>query len=342
MSSKKHLHWGTIYLFIAMLLLILDAKTSMNAITNALDVCLRTVIPSLFPFFVITTMLTGWLYGYTSPFLRPIRKLLGIPSGTEGIFIIGLLGGYPVGARCIAQAYDAGGLSKEHAARMLGFCSNAGPAFLFGMVGSLFEEAYAPWILWSIHLIAALIVGILLPRLPDKVELALQPAPVTLPSAVEQSVKTMGFVCGWIILFRVIIAFVKRWFLWLLPLEAEVLLIGVLELANGCVFLNQIAEPGLRFTLCAIILSFGGICVYAQTASLTKKIGTGMYFPGKILQSSISIILACFISGFLYPAPANRVFPLLIIILNVCFVLTFTLFLRKKQNNSSFLTPVHV
>ena len=342
MRNKRNIHWTGIFLFIAMLLLILDTKTAMNAVADAVDICLRTVIPSLFPFFIISIMLTGMLQDCSSSFMQPLGQLLGIPNGCEVIFIIGLLGGYPVGAKSIAQAYNAGALSKAQTARLLGFCCNAGPAFLFGMAGRLFDQIYIPWVLWGIHLLAALIVGIILPRLSQENGKILPPARISLPEAVEQSVKTMGCVCGWIVLFRVIIAFMQRWFLWLLPLEAEVLFVGLLELANGCLSLNQILNPGLRFILCAIMLSFGGICVYAQTISLTHKIGTGMYFPGKLLQSSISAVLACIVQCFLYPKAQQAVLMPLIIAVNGCIVLILAVFLRKKQISSSILRPIHV
>lgn len=342
MRNKRNIRWTGIFLFIAMLLLILDTKTAMHAMADAVEICLRTVIPSLFPFFIISIMLTGMLQGCAASFLQPLVRLLGIPSGCESIFIIGLLGGYPVGAKCIAQTYDAGALSKAQAERLLGFCCNAGPAFLFGMAGRLFDKAYIPWALWGIHLLAAVIVGIILPKLPHENAKKIPPVTITLPEALEQSVKTMGCVCGWIVLFRVIIAFVQRWFLWFLPLEAQVLLVGLLELANGCISLNQIVNPGLRFVLCAVMLSFGGICVYAQTISLSHKTGTGMYFPGKLLQSSISAVLACIVQCFLYPAAQQAALIPLISSVNGCIILVLALFLRKKQNSSSILRPIHV
>ena len=342
MRNKVSRRWTVIFLFIAMLLLVLDTKTAISAMVDALEICLHTVIPSLFPFFVVSIMLTGILYNSASSFLHPLGRLLGIPHGCEGIFIVGLLGGYPVGAKSIAQTYDAGALSKEQAARMLGFCCNAGPAFLFGLAGRLFDRSCIPWILWGIHLLAALIVGIILPKLPNVTSNHLKHTTVTLPIAVEQAVKTMGYVCGWIVLFRVIVAFLQRWFLWLLPTESEVIFIGSLELANGCIGLNKIVDPGLRFIFCSLLLGFGGICVYAQTLSITGKIGTGMYFPGKILQSSISVVFASFAQSFLYPGSQSNIFLPLIIAVNIFFIFVYAIILRKKQNNCSIFRVVHV
>ena len=115
---------------------------------------------------------------------------------------------------------------------------------------------------------------------------------VPLTDAASKAITAMISVCGWVILFRVIIAFGERWFLWLLPENFRVALQGILELANGCNSLLTVQSEGVRFLLCAAFLSFGGICVGLQTASVVGELGTGLYFPGKALQCVISCSIA--------------------------------------------------
>lgn len=144
-------------------LLILDSKTALAGAQSGVELCIRTVIPSLFPFFLFSILLTTSLIGRRIPILRPVCRLCRIPGGAESILIAGFLGGYPVGAQCVSQAYRAGQLSHRDARRMLGFCNNCGPAFLFGMAAALFREWWAPWSLWGIHIFSALCVGVLIP-----------------------------------------------------------------------------------------------------------------------------------------------------------------------------------
>ena len=159
----------------AMLVLILDGKTALTGASEGIGICLNTLIPSLFPFFLLSILLTGALGEQDIPLLRPVAKLCRIPNGAESLLAIGLLGGYPVGAQNVALAYRSGQLSKEQAARMITFCNNAGPAFIFGILGSIFSFPAVPWLLWTIHIISALLVGI---SLPDAQDLsAVQPFP---------------------------------------------------------------------------------------------------------------------------------------------------------------------
>ncbi len=276
----------------AFIVLILDSKTALYGASEGIELCIRSVIPSLFPFFVMSIMLTSIFMGASMPILRPLGKLCGISAGAETIFLTGFLGGYPTGAQCVNQAYRAGQLKHDTAGRLLGFCSNAGPAFLFGMVAMRFTKIRYAWVLWLIQILSAVLVGMLLPG-KDQSNTSLVPAqPVTLQQALRRSVVIMAEVCGWIILCRMLVAFCSRWFLWALDDWAQVLFIGVLELANGCFQLGRIADEGLRFVICSIILSLGGICVLLQTRSVTKDVGLGKYIPGKLLQACISGIMS--------------------------------------------------
>ena len=131
---------------------------------------------------------------------------------------------------------------------------------------------------------------------------------MTFAQAMDRSIRVMATVCGWVILFRTIIAYLERWFLWMIPSWGQVLVKGTLELANGCCSLMHIESEAMRFVIASGLLSIGGICVAMQTASVSEKLGMGLYLPGKLLQTLLSIILAGITQYFLYPhAPLNAV-----------------------------------
>lgn len=300
MKSKIRILTG-IFSSLAMLLIILDTKTALNGAAEGISLCLYTVIPSLFPFFVLSVLVNSAMVGNQIRILRPLGKLCGIPAGSESLLILGFVGGYPVGAQSIYQAYRNGQLSKTDARRMLGFCNNAGPAFIFGMAASLFTSPWAPWMIWLVHIVSALLVGLILPK-TQAGTCSLTPAsPVTVPQALERSCRIMASVCGWVVIFRVILSFCQRWFLWLLPQSLQVGFIGLLELSNGCYSMRLLSSECLRFVMCVCFLNFGGLCVAMQTASVTKDLGTGLYFPGKLLQGCLGLVLSVFMQGLLFP-----------------------------------------
>lgn len=326
---------------LCMLILILDTKTAISGAADGLSLCIRVLIPSLFPFFILSVLLTDLLAGLSTSILRPLGKLLKIPTGSEAFMLIGILGGYPVGAQTICQARQSGILKSKDANRMLGFCSNVGPAFLFGVVSQQFPDPIHTWILWEILVLSVLLTGLLLPGAStNSVDLKRKPV-MTVSQAMERSIKIMGSVCGWAIIFRVVLAFLERWFLWLLPKSAGVTIHLLLELTNGCIMLEQVENLSLRFVLCAAGLSFGGLCVLAQTVSVAGRAGIGMYLPGKLLQTGIVIFLSVpigvlIVHGFPLKIIAGTLLGLMISLL------ILPLFRKKQKNNYGNILPVIV
>lgn len=316
---------------VAMLVIILDTKTALNGAQEGLQLCIRTVIPALFPFFVLSGILNSWLLGRSGGIPGAIGKFTRLPRGSESLLLVGLFAGYPVGAQLVAQAYEEGKLQLHTARRMLGFCSNAGPAFIFGMLTPMFHNPVIPWLIWGLHIGSALLVGSLLPGdAPDSC--VIEKAETTsLPLSLRNAIRNMSIVCGWVMVFRIILAFCARWFLWLVPDEMQVLFCGILELSNGCVMLSKLPIEGVRFILAGFMLSFGGVCVAMQTLSVAHRIGLGIYFPGKALQAYTTALASYFLQYLIFPKQERLIIsPPAVIILLAGVILTVYLVRRKK------------
>ena len=115
------------FTLVSMGILVLDCRRTVTFAAQGIALCTATVIPSLFPFFVLSIYLTGNLSG---------------GSGYLPILLSGFLGGYPVGAQAVTENWKTGRISRETANKMLMFCSQAGPSFLFGMVAARFPEGH--------------------------------------------------------------------------------------------------------------------------------------------------------------------------------------------------------
>ncbi len=316
---------------IGIFLLILDSRTALNGAVQGITICTETVIPSLLPFFALSILLTGSLTGRRIPILRPLGYLCGIPGGSESILLTGFLGGYPVGAQAVAAARNSGNLTDAEARRMLAFCNNAGPAFIFGIAAALFPAGWMGWMLWGIHIVSALLVAMVLPNRSERIIQLKSAPPPTLPAAVSAAVKIMAGVCGWVVIFRVVLAILERWLFFFLPEAAQVALTGLLELANGCCALADIENIGVRFLICSATLAFGGLCVGMQTASVAEKVDRRLYFPGKLLQTYFSTLLSLVIQSWL-PADSRIHLP---VVLPLLFLVVPVFFLLKGGKSSS-------
>lgn len=326
-----------IFASIAMLLLTFDSKTALSGASDGINMCIYAIIPSLLPFFFLSILLTSSLYSINSAIFRPLGKLLRIPEGSEPLILMGLLGGYPVGAQCLSQAYENGQIRKNDAERMLAFCNNCGPAFIFGILSNFFEKIWILWVLWGIHVVSSILVGITIPGKSQSKAVSSERR-LTVSQALRRSIYVMAQVCGWVILFRMLITFLDRWMGFLLPNTLKAALWGLLELANGCFALNMVSNMGDRFVLCSAMLSFGGLCVAMQTYGVvSEKLRRRLYFPGKLLHASYATLLASILSFLLFDESSQ--FPTVI---SCATIGSFLIFFRVFEKKSSILQPIRV
>ena len=215
------------------------------AVAQALSLCVRVLLPSLFPFFVLSSLLVSLgVAQRLSPLLeRPMRWLFGLPGSCAAAVLLGAVGGYPLGARTAATLYQQRQCSKEDVLRVLGFCNNAGPAFIISAVGGgLLGDTSTGVLLYGLHLLSALLMGILFagsqrsvrqsnfsPKTLDRVAVI----PCFL-QAVTGSLDTFLNVCGFVLIFAVLTCLLRQLsFLAGLGPLAQGLLYGSLELTPG-------------------------------------------------------------------------------------------------------------
>lgn len=283
-----------------MLVLILDSKLVLIGASEGIKLCLWTVIPSLFPFFVVSALISSNIGSHSNGFLRLIGKLCKIPAGSESILLTGFLGGYPIGAQSIVNGYHNGVISRKDATRMLSFCNNAGPAFIFGMVSQQFESAVAGWFLWLITMLSAIFVAISVPGVTASYNCMQRKKTVSFSQIMTNAIKSMANVCAWVVLFRIILILLqKRIFKDQYNLLQSVLF-GFLELSNGIIQTASVSSPHIRFVLCAVFLSAGGFCVAMQTYSTVTDLGIFTYIVGKVLQTAYSLLLSLSMLPFVF------------------------------------------
>lgn len=284
---------------LGMLCLILDSRCAAEYARESLLLCLKTVIPGLFPMFVLSGMVVSQLFGTKGSLLSGLERLLGLPSGSGSIFLLGAVGGFPVGAQCIAQSVGDRGLSKADGERLLGFCNNCGPAFLFGILGSVFADPAMPLLVFLIQLESALVTAALWRGSSSRMEAA-PGAPMSLSQAVSRAVRSMVSVCAWVILAGVVTGFLKRWLFPFLPEPVPEIIAGPLELTGGVLGLASIESDGLRFILCCIFVCFGGVSVLLQIQSIAgeKGLSAALCLRQKAVQGLLGGVLGAGVLSF--------------------------------------------
>ena len=143
--------------------LIGSPSTAARAAARSLEICATRLIPSLFLFIALTGIITSTRIAdfIGRLFCRPFVWLFGIPPAGVCAFILGSVGGFPIGAVTAKRLYDDRLLTRDEAARLIAFSSNAGMAFCVGGIGvSLYDSAAVGWQIYLCSLVSAVIIGI--------------------------------------------------------------------------------------------------------------------------------------------------------------------------------------
>ena len=298
---KPALRRGALVLIVLLLgSFLLFSSLVRQAAVEGLGLCAKVLVPSLFPFCVLSNLLI--LMGCDRSLGRRTGRLMpalfGVsPNGAAALFL-GCVGGFPVGAMTIARLYSRGSITRDDACRLSAFCCNAGPAFLLGAAGAhLLGSATAGALLLAVHLLAAVLTGMLLSggSAPVRREAPSPPQPplpfsAAFPQAVSQGCTGMVQLCGFVVFFSVILALAGR-----LPAGDNLLrlLAGVLEVSCGIESLQGLADfPA--FVSAAAVLGWSGLCVHCQTAFVLQGCGLKLrsYLRGKLLHTALSVLLA--------------------------------------------------
>ena len=303
--------------------LLLYPQQSVSAAKNGLTLCLNVIIPSLFPFFVLSSMIVNLGYArYFGRVLEPVmRPLFNVGGACSTAFVLGFIGGYPVGARTVIALYKNGVCSKTEAERMLSFCNNSGPAFIFGVVGAgVFASSSAGLLLYLAHTAASVCVGLLFRnwgagREDEKgarraIAAAAQPFAPAFTDSVKSSFMSMLNISGFVVFFTVLISLLTL--TGFIPAVSaalgrvfapvgldrdwiERLITGIIELTSGVASLRGATASLYRsMAAAAFMLGWAGLSIHAQTLSFIADSGLSVktYFFGKLLHGLLSAVFA--------------------------------------------------
>lgn len=287
---------GTVFVF-------LRGDAIADAVKTGLSLCALSLIPSLFPFMILSDLWTRSRAGRRATrFLSlPVCRLFGIGEAGAAAWLCGTLFGFPFGARAVAEGYRSGEIGKAEAKRLLLFCQNASPAFVIGSVGGMLGSPEKGVLLFLIEVLLSVAVGLLTRKRADV-------SPVTreeekthgvslpsfsLPDAVRRAVPAMLFVCGCVLLFSAVGALT-------LPFLPDGFWraagAGIWEIGSACGYTVLQAPEALRLPLCGWAIGFSGVSVHLQGAEALDSCGVSV-LPGvlsKALQGCAAFLLLFF------------------------------------------------
>ena len=270
------------------------------------------LVPSLLPYFTAAGLLTrlGAVTSLARRLAPAAARLFGVSGAGAAVFLLGLSGGYPLGAASIGELYRSGALQKEEAEHLLAFCDNSGPAFAVGALGAgVFGSAGWGLLLWGIHALSAAAVGILFRRKQTGGAPARPTQPpadfgAALGGAVTAAGRTVLQIGAYVIFFSALLASLgtlgfpdtlagELAFRIGAPLSFfRALFTGALELSSGIGAMAGLPLTPGSLALGEFLLSWGGLCVHGQAGAAAEGLKMRKRLGGKFLQGVFSAVLA--------------------------------------------------
>ncbi len=268
-----------------------------DGVTDGLRLSYAAVIPSVFPFAVLSSYLISRLSKDRDPvFLRPIAHFLGLPIGGIYCFFIGNLCGFPIGAKCIADGYHSGMFTKKEAERLLMFCNNTGPAFLVGGIGAIRNSPKDGWLLFGIQCMIAVLIALITKekRIKNEKSFHTDTAPLPLSRTVTDAVTSTFNVVGFVVFFSVILHLMASF----LPPQLLLFFSSFVEVSSAAKTALQFPY-GICFT--AFAVCFSGISVHLQTATILSETPISMrpYLTAKCFAGFSAFMISFFLFCFL-------------------------------------------
>lgn len=282
-----------------------------RGVSKGVELSLGTLIPSMFPFMLLSTFTvnSGILERLSFLSDKLTQKLFRLPGVCAAVILFSMTGGLPIGPKMTADLYARGYITLSQGQRMLFFCMNPGPAFVITAVGYyMLGSERSGLILYVSVLLSSVIIGILssfvwgdgtefIKALSDKREkYSLQSA---LQDALVQSGRNMLTVCGWVIIFSCLTELVS-----VLPLGqgGKDFVCAVLEMTNGC----DVLSGSYPVPLIAGVIGFGGICAHMQVMSSVMKLKLKLkyFICARILNGGLAVLIAMLLLE-LFPVSAQ-------------------------------------
>ena len=247
------------------------------AIIEAVKNCVYRIVPSLFAMSVVSTAISK--SGVVSDMFRRSR----VDGNIITAFIFGNIGGYPIGAKLLAEMVDDGRLSAHEAASALPFCYGCGPAFSAGIAGvAVFGDARFGIAAMCADFCANATMFLWYIAMNKNAKNAAESksdgfSTKLMTDSVNSAASAMVGVCSMIVFFAALRAVLES----VVPRIFEVMMLpSVLEISN---ISGLSVRDGITLPIVSMLLGFGGLCVIMQVAAIVG----GRFLLKKFMLSRI-------------------------------------------------------
>ena len=330
---KKTVPFFLSFCFISILLIF--PSYCVEGVLKGLENTCRILIPSLFPYMVLSSfIMRSGADKYIGKILASVTKVLfNLPPVCSSAIILSLIGGFPVGAKCVQLLYSGKKITPEQAQRMMLFCVCSGPAFLITAIGTvMLHNIEAGIILYITQIFSCIIIGIctgIYSRIKNKnsgikntdentVKIKSSSVTAILEASSDGAESVMSMTALVVIFSLLLNVYSKSGAADMLTSlfcaagmqtsQSEIIIPIISEVTMACNEIRNLSLPVWYFSLAT---GFGGICVHMQIFGILRDvpIKRGIYILFRLINAVISTLAAYAV--FKLYSPTTEVFSVL-------------------------------
>ncbi len=232
-----------------------------SSVKNSLTLCFNSVIPSLFPFFIVCD------------FFVKLITCTSVPPNVLA-FVSGLITGFPTGVKNVCTLYENGSINKSTAVSLLHCTVNASPAYIVTFIGvCILKNKSIGIILLISQCISSLVCALFFHCFKKSKNRRGKVINITETAcfAVTESTLSCLYVCGYITFFGIFADILSSSdLLDGLNTQIKAIIIGLIEISRGMSMIDFSKENSV--IIAGIILAFSGISVIMQCVNCCIKV----------------------------------------------------------------------
>lgn len=298
---------------------------TMKGATSGLLLWFNTILPNLLPFIIVSNIIiklniTDYICVFFSPLFKKIFKVS--KNGCYPI-IMGLMSGYPLGAKTCADMVTMNKISKSEGQFLLSLCNNASITYIISYVAiTTLKMPSMQYTILGILYLSTFISSVISKKIfhlnwntsyleMNQSESKSKNKPFNFRETIDDSIMN-GFLVitkigGYIILFSVISHIIVTVsstnhliappIIFAIIKYARLLVMGILEITTGTYLIGASNLTfNAKFILIIMITSFGGLSSLAQTYSVLhpSNLSIKLYIKTKIMNAVIAFIISYF------------------------------------------------
>ncbi len=278
-----------------------------RGIHQGIALCCDVLVPSLFFLMVIAafTVHSSVALYITRPLRGISRVCFSLPYVCMTPILLSLIGGYPVGARCVSILFKSGMITRDQAKKASYIAVSAGPGFLINYIAlALLNHRESGVILLTSEIISVIITGVIVSKTvkcekdPPKGTLRATSSSLLIDS-VEDASKGVFSMCSMVLMFSSLTEILKS----ALGGHETILLIlsNLLEITTG----SNLSAGKIPLYLTAFFVGFSSLSVHCQIYAVLKDVRPhiGLFTLFRVLQGIIAS-LATYILVSIFPETA--------------------------------------